>query len=94
MPIQVYICYLAFIVASSIIEIKIFKQMNMTLKKSEQAASKCNSYTTAKGIQGQMANLSTFIQVGFCAHIISCNKGHDHSLREEIEDLVQSAAWQ
>ena len=50
MPIQVYICYLAFIVASSIIEIKIFKQMNVTLKKSEQAASKCDSYTTAKGI--------------------------------------------
>ena len=87
LPIEVYACYIAFMFFSGALEIRIYKILSAILYPNDLQNAKCNSYLIAKGIQGQLANLSTFVHIGFCAHIIACNKNHAHSLEEELEGI-------
>jgi hypothetical protein len=87
MSIPVYGAFVGFMILGTIFEVCIHQRLKSSLCHCGVHRVLCNSYVIAKWLQGQLANLGTFMHVCFCAHIVACHVGHQDTIHEELDAL-------
>ena len=81
-PLPVYGGYGLFMILSSLLEIICFFKLKAELKEDERSNLSCSSYLFVKWFQGQLASLSSALQICFIASVAAC---HWDDTAEELE---------
>ena len=86
-PMAVYGTYCAYILMSTFGEMAIISGMKRVVNAEQKSAVSCNRYVIAKWLQGQLANLCTFVHLCFIASAGDCFRTGADTVTAELDYL-------